>query len=322
MGALAVIGPDARLVTEVRLTSTGHLVIEPGGDPTLSSTGAHSLAELAAQVHAQGVTQVPGGLLVDETRHDGARRAAGWEDWQIPAYTGPLSAFMVDHNRWRGDPSFLADPALANADRFREALAAEGVTIAGSTAYALAPVEESLLASLASATVAELLHPMLLNSDNQIADMLLKDIGVAATGRGSMEAGAAATRDALAPLCIALTGSTDDGSGLSHINARSARELRSLLQAARAAPWWPILADSLPTAGRTGTLAGRLRGTPADGNVQAKTGTIIGGAALSGMGTTAGGRTFVFSVIVNGPGAEASAGAIDNLIAAVAGSRS
>ena len=112
MGALAVLGPDTRLVTEVRLAPSGDLVIVPGGDPTLASTGPHSLAELAAQVRSHGVTQVAGALLVDETRHDGARRASGWQDWQIPTYTGPLSALMVDRNRWRADPAFLADPAL------------------------------------------------------------------------------------------------------------------------------------------------------------------------------------------------------------------
>lgn len=52
--------------------------------------------------------------------------------------------------------------------------------------------------------------------------------------------------------------------------------------------------------------------------MRAKTGTIIDWSALSGYGTTAGGRTFAFSVDVNGPGAEASAGAIDALVAAVA----
>ena len=68
-----------------------------------------------------------------------------------------------------------------------------------------------------------------------------------------------------------------------------------MVQAARAAPWWPMLPDALPPAGQTGTLAGRMRGTAAEDNVHAKTGTIIGGAALTGNGTTAGGRAFVFS---------------------------
>ena len=61
-----------------------------------------------------------------------------------------------------------------------------------------------------------------------------------------------------------------------------------------------VLHDALPRAGRTGTLAGRFRGTAAEDNVRAKTGTIIGGAALTGTGTTAAGRAFVFCVIVNG----------------------
>ena len=115
-----------------------------------------------------------------------------------------------------------------------------------------------------------------------------------------------------------LHGRVDDGSGLSRGNVRSAREWRTILQAARDEAWWPAFADGLPVAGRTGTLAGRFRGTAAEGNVRAKTGTIIGGSALSGYGTTASGRPFVFSVVVNGPGAERSAGAIDTLVAAVA----
>jgi D-alanyl-D-alanine carboxypeptidase/D-alanyl-D-alanine-endopeptidase (penicillin-binding protein 4) len=82
-----------------------------------------------------------------------------------------------------------------------------------------------------------------------------------------------------------------------------------------------MLYQALPVAGRSGTLASRFGGTAAAGNVHAKTGTIIGGAALSGYGTTGSGRAFVFSVIVNGPRAESAAPAIDMLIAAIAGHR-
>lgn len=123
---------------------------------------------------------------------------------------------------------------------------------------------------------------------------------------------------ALAPLCIPLVGVADDGSGLSRANARSAQEWRMMLQAAQDQPWWPALADGLPLASRSGTLAGRFHDTAAADNVRAKTGTIIGGAALSGFGRTAGGREFAFSIVVNGPGARASTGAIDALIVSVA----
>jgi D-alanyl-D-alanine carboxypeptidase/D-alanyl-D-alanine-endopeptidase (penicillin-binding protein 4) len=318
MGALAVLGADARLETEVRLTADGDLVVVGGGDPTLASVGPHSVAALADQVRANDVGPVPGALIVDETRHDGERRASGWQDWQMPTYTGPLSAFMVDRNRWRADPAYLADPALANGDLLRRALARVGIEVSGPTVYAAAPVPGIPVASLTSAPVGVLVRDMLQHSDNQIADLLLKEVGHAATGTGSLAHGFGAATEALAPLCIPLGGVADDGSGLSRANARSAREWRSMLQAARGQAWWPVLVDGLPLAGRTGTLAGRFHGTAAEANVRAKTGTILGGAALSGYGTTAGGRAFVFSVVVSGPGAQASAGAIDSLVAAVA----
>jgi D-alanyl-D-alanine carboxypeptidase/D-alanyl-D-alanine-endopeptidase (penicillin-binding protein 4) len=321
MGALAVLGPDATLTTELRLTRTGDLVIVPGGDPTLTSTGPHSLAALAQQAADAGVQTVTGALFVDESRHDPARRAPGWQDWQIPTYTGPLSAFMVDDNRWRSDPAFLADPALANAERLRDALASFGITIAGGTGYGGAEADARVVATLVSAPIGQLVHDMLQRSDNQIADLLLEEIGFSASGVGSLTNGAAAINAALEPLCVPIRGATDDGSGLSRADRRSAREWRQLLQAARGTPWGPTLAADLPLAGRSGTLIARMRGTAAEGNVHAKTGTIIGGAALSGYGTTASGRAFVFSAIVNGPGTEHAAGAIDSLVAAIAGIR-
>ena len=318
MGALAVLGPDARLTTEVRATPDGGLVIAGGGDPTITGGGPHSLDALAAQVRAAGVTQVAGPLLVDESRHDAARRAAGWQDWQVPAYAGPLSALMVDRNRYRGDPAFLADPALANAERFRAALGAHGVGVAGPTGHGSAPPDAPVVASLTSAPMVTLVNATLMRSDNMAAEQLLKEVGRAGAGEGSTAAGAAATRAALAPLCVPIAGVDDDGSGLSRANGRSAREWRVLLQGARSQPWAPLLVNAMPLAGRTGTLAGRFHGTAAEGNVRAKTGTIIGGIALSGYGTTLGGRPFVFSVIANGPASNGGQGALDALVAAVA----
>jgi serine-type D-Ala-D-Ala carboxypeptidase/endopeptidase (penicillin-binding protein 4) len=318
MGALAVLGPDARLTTEVRVTPDGGLAIVAGGDPTITGGGPHSIDALAAQVRAAGITHVAGPLLVDESHHDAARRASGWQDWHVPAYAGPLSAFMVDRNRYRGDPAFLADPALANAERFRAALGAHGVTVAGPTAHGPAPAGGPVVASLTSAPMAALVDTTLMRSDNMAAELILKEVGRAGAGEGSSAAGAAATRAALAPLCVPIAGVDDDGSGLSRANGRSAREWRVLLQGARTQPWAPLLVNAMPLAGRTGTLAGRFHGTAAEGNVRAKTGTIIGGIALSGYGTTLGGRAFVFSVIAAWPTSKGGQGALDALVAAVA----
>jgi D-alanyl-D-alanine carboxypeptidase/D-alanyl-D-alanine-endopeptidase (penicillin-binding protein 4) len=321
MGALAVLGPDLQLTTTV-LATDQDLTVVAGGDPSLTARGPHSLDALAAQVRAAGITRIPGSLVVDESRHDTARRAAGWQDWQVPAYAGSLSAFMVDRNRYRRDPGFLADPALANAELFRELLAAHGVVVDGPTVHGAAPPDATTVASVTSARLVELVTDTLMRSDNMAAELLLREIGLVARGVGSTLEGAAASRDALAPLCVPVTGIDDDGSGLSRANARSAREWRVLLQAARTQPWWPLLSDALPLAGRTGTLTSRFRGTPAEANVRAKTGTIIGGIALSGYGTTAGGRAFIFSIVANGPASNGGEAALDALVTAVAADRS
>jgi D-alanyl-D-alanine carboxypeptidase/D-alanyl-D-alanine-endopeptidase (penicillin-binding protein 4) len=317
MGVLAVLGPDARFTTEVRSAPNGNLVVVAGGDPSLAARGPHSLDALAAQVGATGITTVSGALVVDDSRHDALRRAAGWQDWQFPTYAGPLSALMVDRNRYRRDPAFLADPGLAHGAVLRTALEAHGVHVAGPIVHGTAPEGSAVVASLTSAPASALLTDTLLRSDNMAAEELLKEVGHTSAMPGSTLGGLTGTRAALASLCVPITGADDDGSGLSRANGRSAREWRQLLLTARTQPWWPQLYNALPVAGRTGTLAPRFRGTPAEGSVRAKTGTIIGGIALSGYGTTAGGRGVVFSVIVNGEAAGAAQAPLEELIAAI-----
>jgi D-alanyl-D-alanine carboxypeptidase/D-alanyl-D-alanine-endopeptidase (penicillin-binding protein 4) len=67
---------------------------------------------------------------------------------------------------------------------------------------------------------------------------------------------------------------------------------------------------SLPIAGRDGTLANRMRGTPAEGNARAKTGSMTAVRGTSGYVTSADGEPLVFSILVNGydsPGATITA---------------
>ncbi len=75
----------------------------------------------------------------------------------------------------------------------------------------------------------------------------------------------------------------------------------------------------LPLGGRSGTLANRFRGTPAEANVRAKTGSVQQTRALSGYLTTAGGRPVVFSLIVNAnPIPAAVIAAMDNVVSTMA----
>jgi serine-type D-Ala-D-Ala carboxypeptidase/endopeptidase (penicillin-binding protein 4) len=321
IAALEHLDGTARFRTSVQVAGPvsagalrGDLGIVAGGDPTLTRAG---LDTLAAEVAASGVTRVDGSLVIDESRYDSVRAADGWLDWQQPTFVGALSAFIVDRNQWRGDPQFLADPALANGELFREALARHGVTVAGTVHYG--QVADSVeVAGLESATISELTGTMLTRSDNTIAESLIRELGLKVRGTGSTEVGSAVVDDTLSSLCPGLEGETHDGAGLSRIDARSAREWRSLLQAAEDEPWFASLYNGLPVAGRTGTLAARLASAPTLGNVRAKTGSIVPGRALSGYLTTAGGRDVVFSVVVNGDNPAPAERVIDSLVTAIA----
>jgi D-alanyl-D-alanine carboxypeptidase/D-alanyl-D-alanine-endopeptidase (penicillin-binding protein 4) len=329
MGALATFPRDGVLTTTVRSTAgvvagtvTGDLVLVGGGDPTLTNLGSHSLDALAAQVRNAGITAVQGALVVDESRHDRARAARGWLSWHVPAHVGPLSALMVDDNRHRGDPQYVAQPALGNGELFAAALRRHGVTVGGPVTAGIAPHGARTVASVSSRPIPELVGDMLLQSDNETAEMLTREAARVTQEVGTTTVGIEVLTRALRPTCVELRGVSGDGSGLSRANLRAAREWRRLLQAVRRETWWPQLVASLPVAGRSGTLERRFRGTAAEGNLHAKTGTIRGGRALSGYLTTAGGRDVVFSVLVNGDGAAGAQPVVDGLLAALAADRS
>ena len=81
----------------------------------------------------------------------------------------------------------------------------------------------------------------------------------------------------------------------------------------------PALIDSLPTAGVDGTLDDRMRGSAAQGNCHAKTGTLTGVSALSGYCFNESGRKFVFSILMNGvSNLDAAHIGQDRIVAAIA----
>ncbi len=90
-----------------------------------------------------------------------------------------------------------------------------------------------------------------------------------------------------------------DGSGLSRLNMVTPRSIVKLLQVARTRPWFDAFKNSLPIAGKDGTLRTRFQGTAAEGRVFAKTGFIGSVVALSGYIQRRDGTELVFSVLVN-----------------------
>ncbi len=143
-------------------------------------------------------------------------------------------------------------------------------------------------------------------SDNLSAEALLKIVARETyNAPGSAELGAHVVRALLSRWgCDTTRTGIADGSGLSRYDLTSASTIVVLLQSmARDTANFPPFFHSLPIAGVDGTIGRRMRGTPAEGNLRAKTGTLSGVSALSGYVRTAGGEMLTFSILVqNFPG--------------------
>jgi hypothetical protein len=104
-----------------------------------------------------------------------------------------------------------------------------------------------------------------------------------------------------------------DGSGLSAGSRVSAATFVDVVDRMAASPVWSEFWGSLPEAGRRGEL-GRMYGTMAAGNLRAKTGTIEGVSALTGMVRSRTGERLAFSLVVNGTRSNSRAKAAENQV--------
>ncbi|HUP73401.1 MAG TPA: D-alanyl-D-alanine carboxypeptidase/D-alanyl-D-alanine-endopeptidase [Acidimicrobiales bacterium] len=313
--------PDFTFRTQLMTTGTllggvlsGDLYVIGGGDPTLTTTGSHSLDSLATEIKRRGIDRIAGRVVIDESRYDVTRTPSGWEPWQLD-YVGPLSAFMVDWNNVRKEVEFMNDPTRANAQRFVERLEKADVEVAGEVAVATVAADASPLFAVDSWALPKLLNHMLSESDNMMAESFVREIGRRRRGIASTPAGLAAIDEVITQsMCLSKEGINDDGSGVSRYSTHSARYWRHLLEAIRAQPWGAQFESQLAISGKTGTLASRLNTPALTGRVRAKTGTVRGARALSGYGTTLGGRAVVFSIIGNGDDTKLTTKVIDELV--------
>jgi D-alanyl-D-alanine carboxypeptidase/D-alanyl-D-alanine-endopeptidase (penicillin-binding protein 4) len=146
----------------------------------------------------------------------------------------------------------------------------------------------------------DILHAMEKPSQNQIAEILLRTLGLERAGVGRPDSGASVVERQL----LAWGAEPDgfvirDGSGLSRYDYLSPETLVRTLAAIRRDTAFHAFYDGLPIAGIDGTIEYRMRGTAAQGNVHAKTGFIANARSLSGYVTTADGRMLIFTALCN-----------------------
>ena len=324
LAALTVVGPDFRYETRVRSDArprdgvVGNLWLEGAGDPTLATPEyiqwlqdpdrprfhlrrSTPLTALVDGLRAAGVTVVTGGIAGDDSRYDRTRIVPSWkETYVIDNEVGPLGALLADGGFTDFEPpeERADDPAVHAAAELTRLAQAAGIPVAGPPTVGTAPPEAEVLATVRSAPLSDIVAGMLRESDNTAAELLVREIGVVKRQDGSTAAGTRAVTDALAEAGLPTAGlQLRDGSGLDVGNRSTCALLAATLRVG-GADGAPLLGSMLAVTGRSGTLARRLAGTPLEGKLRGKTGSLNRVTGLAGY--LEGHRNLSFALLANG----------------------
>ena len=239
------------------------------------------------------------------------------ENSAVTSVDSPRTAVEVSR-KWREHSNVIT---VSGVVRPADSAVTEELSVAGPEWYALSLLREALeargvpcsgvlldsvprgLAEIARCShgLDSVITYMNLVSDNLSAENILKTMGAERWGRpGTAEGGAQAMRQVLALYGVDSSSMViADGSGLSRYNLTSARAITTLLtRMARRDDLFPLWYSTLPVAGKSGTLSSRMKNTPAEGNLRAKTGTLSGVSSLSGFVTSADGEKLAFSILM------------------------
>jgi D-alanyl-D-alanine carboxypeptidase/D-alanyl-D-alanine-endopeptidase (penicillin-binding protein 4) len=230
-----------------------------------------------------------GGRIIARRAADGGIDVSG----SIGSASGPLRYSLV-----------VDDPALFTAGALRAALQNVGITVDGTVKPGKTPANAEKVASFDSPPLSQIVSEMNRESINIVAELLFRDAARASASNGTATAaaGLANLREFLEkkvgvdPQSVRVS----DGSGLSTLDYLTPRVMIELLSYAHRGPWSSAFHGSLPVAGESELLRRRMRATPAQGNLHAKTGTTNDVIALGGYVTSKSGEIIAFSFIYNG----------------------
>lgn len=327
--ALEVLGPDYRLPTRVYVTEgPTELWLVGGGDPTLtrlSSPDTPYYAEAARldDLVEGTVAEVGEGTVIARVRMDVSRYDSfpEWLDTWRPTgaalgFVSPVTSLMVDGGRLIPSDQFSArttDPVGQVGDAFVEALREAGLAGDMDQYSGDLPPSARLVAEVWSPPVRILVRQMIGDSDNQIAEVLAREIAVVA---GDESLDAALRRGLPEHLRDSMAFSSVDGSGLSSENRLTAELAVAVVPDRLGTSQDGVLWSALARPGESGSLSKRFSGpaSAVSDHVYAKTGTLPGVRSLAGMVTLT--DDLRFAVFLVGPGVDDPERAtIDSLVA-------
>ncbi|WP_399880401.1 D-alanyl-D-alanine carboxypeptidase/D-alanyl-D-alanine-endopeptidase [Streptomyces sp. BBFR51] len=318
--ALTLLGANHEFTTKA-VYGEGTLTLVGGGDRTLTGDDVAEMAKTAADgLKAAGRTDVK--VRVDDSLFADPSLAEGWNEGYYPTEVTPVRSLVVDG-------AAVEDTSINAGKVFAEKLAEQGITVDGDVSRATAKNSDVPVAQHKSAPLSDIVKQMLKTSDNNIAETLLRMSAVELGRPATFEGGTELVRQVMSSYGISLDNfEMHDGSGLSRADRIPAATLAQLLDAITESPALSSILEGLPVAGEAGASLGPEWGRFDDpnsecavGKVHAKTGTLTGAVALSGVTQTEDGEWRIFSFIENNSSADPSdiKDAMDGLAATVNG---
>ena len=296
-------GVDELLFNEGLTTVRVHA--GPGiGSPASVETGpakTFPLVHVSAVTVARDTTVSVGG---GRGGRGGGRGGRGGAGTRLTIHNDTGSATLTLRGQIAlGDSATLTiaqhDPDAAYVGALLEALHDRGIVVERNKLETYAWRTDTLF-TIESVPLREILPAIMKPSQNQIAEIFLRTIGLEGTGVGTADSGRRVIERQFADWNIANDGFVvRDGSGLSRSDLISPETIIRILDHMRRSPNFQLFYDALPIAGVDGTIGARMRNTPAQGNLHAKTGTLQMVRSLSGYVTTADKRLLLFSVLCN-----------------------
>lgn len=200
------------------------------------------------------------------------------------------------------------DPALQCATDFLVEMQRAGFTISGkaSTVRLMQlegkqpSVQRTAISKISSPALSEIVKQTNIHSDNTFAEQLCRTLGLLKGEGGTTEAGTDVIKNYWSSLGVNLDGlNMTDGSGLSRSNLVTTFIEASVLQKISTMQWFPYFDQSLPVAGKSGSMTSLCKGTAAENNMHAKTGYINRARGYAGYVKTKSGRLLCFSLLAN-----------------------
>jgi len=333
--ALQSMDAGARFATTVVQSEAGSVVLVGGGDPFLATKKprtaeyAHTanLTDLAKKtatgLKKAGTKSVSLGF--DDSLFSGPGASKRWENSYVPAnLVTPVSALWVDKGI-ASNGVRVHNPASGAAATFASLLGKNGIEVKNSVKRVKASADAPEVARVNSAPVGQILESLILSSDNEAAEVMLRHVAVAKGKPGTFDDGTAEVRNLLSASDIDIDDlQLYDGSGLSRDNRISPLTLAQTMRAAVKSPRAASLLSDLPVGGFNGSLHDRFQSSSSKdgrGVIRAKTGTLTGVYSLVGFASDAEGRPIVFTVMADRTGTAAPLevkGALDNVAASIA----